>query len=230
MHALKPLPWFAATLFACAGHTFAASSTAADEAAIRAQSVSWAKAYNGGDAVGVAAQYADDALLMPPGAPGVRGRAAIQAYFTKDIAASHAAGVVFNLDPHTDVGVAGDTDVGVRIEVGNRVPIPRRSRAPWSSPASSCPSRASRAASGTTCAIPGTSTRPRNRAPLTRVYGVPTRVDQSLMQQKSSGNTLWFRLTTAVKGALRSSRRSSLIQMGCGRIAPACHVPSDRLR
>ena len=141
MHALKPLPWFAATLFACAGHTFAASSMAADEAAIRAQSVSWAKAYNGGDAVGVAAQYADDALLMPPGAPGVRGRAAIQAYFTKDIAASHAAGVVFNLDPHTDVGVAGNTGwesgtytatiKGTVVESGKFLSVSRKQGGSW---------------------------------------------------------------------------------------------------
>lgn len=93
------------------GATFniAVAAGGADEAAIRTQSVEWAKAYNGGDAAGVAAQYADDALLLPPGAKGVRGKAAIQAFFTKDIAMSKAAGVVFHITPGTEVGVAGDT-------------------------------------------------------------------------------------------------------------------------
>src|SRR6266536_3090828 len=76
-----------------AGFAHAASPTSADEAAIRAESTDWVKAYNGGDAKAVAALYAEDALLLPPGAPGVSGRAAIQAFFTKDIAAS--AGAVF---------------------------------------------------------------------------------------------------------------------------------------
>lgn len=85
----------------------AASSTSADEAALRAQTTSWEKAYNSADAKGVTAQYADDALLLPPGAPGMRGRAAILEFFTKDVAASKAAGVVFVIDPKTEVGVSG---------------------------------------------------------------------------------------------------------------------------
>ncbi len=70
----------------------AVAAPSADETAIRAQSLSWEKAYNGGDAKGVAAQYADDALLLPPGASGVSGKAAILDFFTKDIAGSKAAG------------------------------------------------------------------------------------------------------------------------------------------
>ena len=49
-----------------AGFGHAASAATADEAAIRAQTASWEKAYNAGDAKAVAAQYADDALLLPP--------------------------------------------------------------------------------------------------------------------------------------------------------------------
>src|SRR5712691_7980672 len=78
MTRFKSLSWLAAGLVALLGFANAAPPAAgADEAAIRAQSLSWAKAYNGGDAKGVAALYADDALLLPPGAPGVRGRASI---------------------------------------------------------------------------------------------------------------------------------------------------------
>ena len=101
--------WFAAVLVALAGVTHAAApGKGADEAAIRAQTTSWAKAYNAGDAAAVAALYADDAILMPPGAPGASGRAAIQAFIAKDIAGSKAAGVVFNVNPKTDVGVSGN--------------------------------------------------------------------------------------------------------------------------
>jgi uncharacterized protein (TIGR02246 family) len=91
-------------LFASVG----AVAATPDEDAIRKQSTDWAKAYNGGDAAAVAAQYADDAIFMPPGSAGVRGHAAIAAYFKKDIAASKAAGVTFVLDPKTDVGVSGN--------------------------------------------------------------------------------------------------------------------------
>src|SRR6266702_2922002 len=92
-----------------AGFAHAASPASADEAAIRAESTDWVKAYNGGDAKAVAALYAEDALLLPPGAPGVKGRGAIMAFIAKDIAGSKAAGAMFAVDPKTDVGVSGDT-------------------------------------------------------------------------------------------------------------------------
>jgi ketosteroid isomerase-like protein len=111
MTSWKRLPWLAVGLVAfvgsMAGLAQAAPSTKADEAALRAQTASWEKAYNGGDPKGVTAQYAEDALLLPPGASGVRGRAAILDFFTKDIAASKAAGAVFVIDPKTEVGVSG---------------------------------------------------------------------------------------------------------------------------
>jgi ketosteroid isomerase-like protein len=96
-------------MIALAGSMAGAAQAAqtADIAAIRQQTVAWAKAYNAGDAKGVAAQYAEDALLMPPGVPAVRGQAAILAYFTKDVAASKAAGVTFVVERKTDVGVSG---------------------------------------------------------------------------------------------------------------------------
>ena len=121
---------------------FAASAApASDAAAIRAQSARWAKAYNAGDAAAVAAEYADDALLLPPGAPGVKGKAAIQGFFAKDIANSKSAGVVFNLDPNTDVGVAGNTGwesgtytatiKGAVVESGKFLSVSRKSNGKW---------------------------------------------------------------------------------------------------
>jgi uncharacterized protein (TIGR02246 family) len=110
---LKSMSWVAVGIVALAGSlaglAHAASPASADEAAIRAQTTNWEKAYNGGDAKGVAALYAEDALLLPPGAPVVSGRAAILAFFTKDIADSKAGGVVFVINPKTDVGVSGNT-------------------------------------------------------------------------------------------------------------------------
>ena len=138
----RNLSWFAVGLVALAGMPLAASAApASDAAAIRAQSARWAKAYNAGDAAAVAAEYADDALLLPPGAPGVKGKAAIQAFFAKDVANSKAAGVVFILDPNTDVGVAGNTGwesgtytatiKGAVVESGKFLSVSRKSNGKW---------------------------------------------------------------------------------------------------
>ena len=118
-----------------------AASASADEAAIRAQTVSWGKAYNGGDAKGVAAQYAEDAQLFPPGVAGIKGRAAILDYFTKDIANSKNAGAVFVLNPKTDVGVSGTTGwesgtyhvtvKGAVVETGKFLSVSRKKDGKW---------------------------------------------------------------------------------------------------
>jgi uncharacterized protein (TIGR02246 family) len=123
------------------GFAHAAAPASADETAIRAQTTSWEKAYNGGDAKAVAAQYAEDALLLPPGAPGVSGRAAILEFFTKDIADSKAAGAVFVVNPRTDVGVSGNmgwesgtykvTAKGAVIETGKFLSVSRKKDGKW---------------------------------------------------------------------------------------------------
>jgi uncharacterized protein (TIGR02246 family) len=140
---LRTLLWAAAGFMLLAGAAQASPPVAtADAAAIRAQTTSWATAYNGGDAKGVAAQYAENALLLPPGAPGVSGRAAILAFFTKDIAESQAAGVVFVIDPKTDVGVSGNTGwesgtfkvllKGTVVERGKFLSVSRKKDGKWS--------------------------------------------------------------------------------------------------
>jgi ketosteroid isomerase-like protein len=139
------MPWLAVGIAAWvssfAGLALAATPKSADEASIRAQTSAWEKAYNGGDAKGVAAQYAEDALLLPPGASGVRGRAAIADFFTKDIAASKAAGAVFVLSPNTDVGVSGNmgwesgtykvTVKGAVVETGKFLSVSRKIGGKW---------------------------------------------------------------------------------------------------
>jgi ketosteroid isomerase-like protein len=71
---------------------FAHAAGSSDESAIRTVNVNWEKAYNGGDAKAVTALYADDAVLLPPGAPSARGKAAILDFYTKDIADTKAQG------------------------------------------------------------------------------------------------------------------------------------------
>lgn len=141
----KDMSWLAigvvALVGSMVGFAHAASPANADETAIRAQSASWEKAYNGGDVKGVAAQYAEDALLLPPGASGVNGRAAILEFFTKDIAGSKAAGAIFVVNPKTDVGVSGNmgwesgtykvTVKGAVVETGKFLSVSRKKDGKW---------------------------------------------------------------------------------------------------
>ena len=112
MIGLKKAVSFLAGLVLLAGYTAVAcaAEASADEVAIRAISPVWAKAYNAGDAKAISALYAEQAVLLPPGAPAAKGKAAIQAYFAKDTAESAKAGVTFSLDPKvkSNVGISGD--------------------------------------------------------------------------------------------------------------------------
>jgi uncharacterized protein (TIGR02246 family) len=54
----------------------------ADRAALEGTAQAFASAARAGNWVAVAALYTEDAVLMPPNAPAVEGRSAIQAFFT----------------------------------------------------------------------------------------------------------------------------------------------------
>ncbi len=86
----------------------AAADAAKDLAALQAVDQDWAKAYNAGNADAVASLYDEQAVLLPPGAPAVSGRAAIKAFFAKDTAESQKAGVAFTLGPKPTGGISGD--------------------------------------------------------------------------------------------------------------------------
>ncbi len=58
------------------------------DAAIRAGSQQWAAAWNAGDAVALAALYAEDAEVMSPGKEPAKGRAAIEKHYRGDLAAA----------------------------------------------------------------------------------------------------------------------------------------------
>ena len=82
---------------------------AADDAArIKAGTESWVKSFNGGNASAVAALYAEDAVLMPPGAPPARGTAAIKEAIAKEIAGAKKGGVTFAIGTNDEVNVIGD--------------------------------------------------------------------------------------------------------------------------
>ena len=85
-----------------------AADSAKEVAALQAADQSWEKAYNAGNVDAVASLYDEHAVLLPPGAPGANGRAAIRAFFAKDMAESANAGVAFSLGPKPAGGVSGD--------------------------------------------------------------------------------------------------------------------------
>lgn len=85
-----------------------AGDSAKEMAALEAADQSWEKAYNAGNVDAVASLYDEHAVLFPPGAPVANGRAAIRAFFAKDIAESSKAGVTFKLGPKPAGGVSGD--------------------------------------------------------------------------------------------------------------------------
>lgn len=58
------------------------------DAAIRAGSQQWAAAWNAGDAAALTALYADDAMVMAPGAEPATGSAAIEENFRQGIEAA----------------------------------------------------------------------------------------------------------------------------------------------
>ncbi len=108
MRKLQTAAFAAAAVLAFAGCQKAAEDTTADEATIRASAPAFADAYNAGDVDKLVAMYWDDAVVLPPGAPGKSGAAAIREFFAADTAGSQAAGVRFNIPEAGAVDVSGD--------------------------------------------------------------------------------------------------------------------------
>lgn len=120
----------------------AAHDTAADEAKLQADALAWFDLYNKGDADGTANLYADDAIMMPPGAPASKGRAAIREFLAADIAASKAAGISLKNAAITGVGINGDAGwisgtyvvvdaSGATVDAGNYLSVHRRTNGAW---------------------------------------------------------------------------------------------------
>lgn len=73
--------WRIAVLVLCIGLAFAASASAQTAATIQKLNDKWTDAFNKGDAAAVAAMYAEDAYVLPPGHDVVKGRGAIEAFW-----------------------------------------------------------------------------------------------------------------------------------------------------
>jgi uncharacterized protein (TIGR02246 family) len=130
------------TLAGCAASAPPAADTAADETAIRAINASWFTAFNAGDVDGVAALYADDAVVHSPGAPPARGAAAIREGVAKDVAATGGAGLSMTQTAKSEIGVSGDlawesntftvTDkAGTTVDAGKYVTVFGRKDGKW---------------------------------------------------------------------------------------------------
>jgi uncharacterized protein (TIGR02246 family) len=140
---LKQLVILAASLLALAACAKTpAPDTVADTGAIRAVNVAWNRAYNVGDGAGVTALYAEDAVLMAPGAPPARGKASISEYYSKDATAFAAAELTVVDAPTSDVAQSGDlawesgtytsTDKsGATIETGKFLTVLQRKDGKW---------------------------------------------------------------------------------------------------
>lgn len=85
-----------------------AAKAATEVAKIHAVDQAWLDAYNSGNADKLASLYDEHAVLLPPGAPAVNGRAAIRAFFANDVAASAKDGLTFSLGPKPYGGVSRD--------------------------------------------------------------------------------------------------------------------------
>ena len=73
--------------------TSMATTDSAGDANLRAAALKWFELYNKQDADGVAALYADDAVIMAPGASAAAGKEAIRTFLAGDIAGAKKAGV-----------------------------------------------------------------------------------------------------------------------------------------
>jgi uncharacterized protein (TIGR02246 family) len=142
MQFMKRMVLFLAGLLACTA--IAPTALAADNVAatLRANTAAWATAYNAGNADAVVALYADDAVVMPPGAPMARGHAAIKQALVKDIAGAQAAGVTLVISAGDEAGTTGNlawhsgtysvTDkAGKTVDTGKYMDVSRKMGGKW---------------------------------------------------------------------------------------------------
>ena len=142
----KPLLAFAiigviASAGSCA-RTPPAPDTAADQAKLQADALIWFDHYAKADADGMANLYAEDALLMPPGAFAVTGRPAIKTFLGADAAKSKAGGMSIKNGAVTGSGVSGDSGwisgtytvvdaSGAAVDSGSYLSVHRRTNGAW---------------------------------------------------------------------------------------------------
>ena len=126
----------------CAKAPPAAPDTAADVAKLQADALTWFGFCEKADADGMANLYAEDALLMPPGAPAVTGRPAIKSFLGQEASTIKAAGQTIKNGTVTGAGVNGDLGwitgnytvvdaSGTAVDSGNYMSLHRRTNGVW---------------------------------------------------------------------------------------------------
>lgn len=91
----------------CAAPAWAADAKA-EVAAIHAVDEAWLKAFKAADGDALGKLYDENAVLMPPGAPAVAGRAAIREFLVKEAQGAAKAGMAFSFGDKADGGASGN--------------------------------------------------------------------------------------------------------------------------
>lgn len=107
MHVSKRSVCISIGLLALVAGSAAAARHGAEAGRFQPSDQGWASAYNAGDADKIVAMYADDAVLMPPGAPAAKGHAAMRAFLLKDMASSKRDGMTLAIEDGAS-GSSGD--------------------------------------------------------------------------------------------------------------------------
>ncbi len=85
-----------------------AADARADVAAIHAADQAWLKAFSAADGDALAGLYDGAAVLLPPGAPAVTGRAAIRDFLLKQAQDANKSGMAFAFSGKSDGGASGN--------------------------------------------------------------------------------------------------------------------------
>ncbi|MEJ2313110.1 MAG: SgcJ/EcaC family oxidoreductase [Gemmatimonadales bacterium] len=88
------------------------------QAAIEAGAVAWAEAWNAGDAAALAAMYADEAVVMAPGAEAMQGQEAILGGFGAALDMSGGSQMAITPDEIIPVGDDHAIETGTFVETG----------------------------------------------------------------------------------------------------------------
>ena len=121
--------------------TSMATTDSAGDANLRAAALKWFELYNKQDADGVASLYADDAVIMAPGASAAAGKEAIRTFLAGDIAGAKKAGVS-DTGEISGSGISGDMAwvtgtfsikdaAGKQVDAGKFVSVYKRTNGEW---------------------------------------------------------------------------------------------------
>ena len=136
---------------------------AADKARMEADALAWFDHYAKADGEAMGNLYAEDALLMPPGAPAVTGRAAIKTFLGEDAAKTKAAGLSLK-------NASGTAPASMATPAGSAAPTPSSMRpGPRSTAAATSRCTDASTARGHTSGTRGTRIARRHRRPARRV-------------------------------------------------------------